>query len=100
MTAAQAAYCNYCYENRTLNRATQQAMLWKTKAGLIKILFLQTILRNDQLLTIKEASEWATDHNGSTQVSKEELIDYYKFYNDILFIQFLNIIFYEKKEFT
>jgi len=50
-------------------------------------------------LTIKEASEWATDHNGSTQVSKEELIDYYKFYNDILFIQFLNIIFYEKKEF-
>ena len=75
-------------------------MLWKTKAGLIKILFLQTILRNDQLLTIKEAIEWATDHNGSTQVSKEELIDYYKFYNDILFIQFLNIIFYEKKEFT
>jgi hypothetical protein len=63
------------------------------------------MFENDQLLTIKEASEWATDHvgksvttsnisyliqygrikkigdNGSTQVSKEELINYYKSYN-------------------
>lgn len=60
---------------------------------------------SDELLTIKEASEWATNHihkkvttsnisyliqyglikkvgdNGSTQVVKEELINYYKSYN-------------------
>lgn len=60
---------------------------------------------NDELLTIKEASEWATKHtgktvttsnisyliqygrikkngeNGGAQVSKKDLSDYYKSYN-------------------
>lgn len=65
------------------------------------------MIKTDQLLTIKEASEWATKHlgktvttsnisyllqygrikkiggNGTTQVSKQELINYYKSYNGI-----------------
>ena len=63
------------------------------------------MIRTDQLLTIKEASEWATKHlgktvttsnisyliqygrirkigeNGMAQVSQQELINYYKSYN-------------------
>ncbi|NUM32761.1 MAG: hypothetical protein HUU47_10635 [Bacteroidetes bacterium] len=63
------------------------------------------MIATDELLTIKEASEWATKHtgktvttanisyliqygrikkigdNGSTQVSKQDLINYYKSYN-------------------
>lgn len=63
------------------------------------------LLESNQLLTIKEASEWATKYlgktvttsnisyliqygrikkiggNGNTQVSKQELINYYKSYN-------------------
>jgi len=63
------------------------------------------MLKMDELLTIKEASEWATQYlgktvttsnisyliqygrirkirgNGMTQISKQELIDYYKSYN-------------------
>src|SRR3972149_9095509 len=63
------------------------------------------MIRTDQLLTIKEASEWATKYlgkivttsnisyliqygrvrkiggNGTTQISKHELINYYKSYN-------------------
>jgi hypothetical protein len=63
------------------------------------------MIKTDQLLTIKEASEWATKHlgktvttsnisyliqygrvkkiggNGMAQVSQQDLINYYKFYN-------------------
>ncbi len=63
------------------------------------------LIETDELLTIKEASEWATQHlgktvttsnisyliqygrikkignNGAAQVSKEELIKYYNSYN-------------------
>jgi hypothetical protein len=64
------------------------------------------IVEIDELLTIKEASEWATQHtnknvttsnisyliqygrikkigsNGSTQVSKQDLLNYYAAYNE------------------
>lgn len=63
------------------------------------------MIETNELFTIKEASEWATKHlgknitnsnisyliqygrikkignNGTTQVSKQELINYYKSYN-------------------
>ena len=63
------------------------------------------MIETDELFTIKEASEWATEHlgktvttsnisyliqygrikkiggNGTTQVSKQELTNYYKSYN-------------------
>src|SRR3990167_7589842 len=49
--------------------------------------WLDKMVIEKDLLKIKEASEWASDYikkngiNGTTQVSKQELINYYKSYN-------------------